>query len=101
MTDEAAHADALALAARYAAVGDDPVVYCGSGVTACHDLLALAVLGVAGRLYEGSWSDWCSDPARPAAIAAGPRSKAISRPAGPSRASTARLCPPRPNVPST
>jgi len=56
------------LAARYAVVGDDPVVYCGSGVTACHDLLALALLGIDGRLYEGSWSDWCSDPARPAAL---------------------------------
>lgn len=56
------------LAERYAGVGDDPVVYCGSGITACHDLLALAVLGRSGRLYEGSWSDWCSDPDRPAVV---------------------------------
>lgn len=61
------------LADRYAAVGDDPVVYCGSGITACHDLLALAVLGRSGRLYEGSWSDWCSEPDRPAVVGPSPR----------------------------
>lgn len=44
------------------------VCYCGSGVTACHDLLALALLGRADAiLYEGSWSDWARDPALPAA----------------------------------
>jgi thiosulfate/3-mercaptopyruvate sulfurtransferase len=42
--------------------------YCGSGVTACFDLLALEALGVRGRLYPGSWSAWSADPARPAAI---------------------------------
>ncbi|XZG69307.1 sulfurtransferase [Chitinibacteraceae bacterium HSL-7] len=41
---------------------------CGSGVTACHNQLALAVAGLpVGRLYAGSWSEWCSDPARPVA----------------------------------
>ena len=41
-------------------------VYCGSGVTACFDLLALEVAGIDnGQLYEGSWSDWSSDPRRP------------------------------------
>lgn len=44
------------------------VCQCGSGVTACHNLLALAVAGIDGaRLYPGSWSEWCSDPARPVA----------------------------------
>jgi thiosulfate/3-mercaptopyruvate sulfurtransferase len=41
---------------------------CGSGVTACHNLLALEVAGLKGAaLYPGSWSEWCSDPARPVA----------------------------------
>lgn len=39
---------------------------CGSGVTACHNLLAMEVAGLSGsKLYPGSWSEWCSDPARP------------------------------------
>jgi len=47
------------------------VCQCGSGVTACHNLLALEVAGLPGaRLYPGSWSEWCSDPARP--VATGP-----------------------------
>ena len=41
---------------------------CGSGVTACHNLLAMEVAGLAGsRLFPGSWSEWCSDPQRPVA----------------------------------
>ena len=47
---------------------DKTVFYCGSGVTACHNLLAVAYAGLAPpRLYAGSWSDWCSDPKRPVA----------------------------------
>jgi len=42
--------------------------YCGSGVTACHNLLAMEVAGLSGsRLYPGSWSEWCSNPSRPVA----------------------------------
>lgn len=42
---------------------------CGSGVTACHNLLALEHAGLGrARLYPGSWSEWCSDPARPVAV---------------------------------
>ena len=45
----------------------DVVMYCGSGVTACHNLLALEHAGIHGaRLYPGSWSEWGADPARPA-----------------------------------
>jgi thiosulfate/3-mercaptopyruvate sulfurtransferase len=44
------------------------VQQCGSGVTACHNLLAMEVAGLSGsRLYPGSWSEWCADPARPVA----------------------------------
>jgi thiosulfate/3-mercaptopyruvate sulfurtransferase len=42
------------------------VMYCGSGVTACHNLLALEHAGMSGaRIYPGSWSEWSSDPGRP------------------------------------
>ena len=49
--------------------GSAEVVHqCGSGVTACHNLLAMAHAGMKpGTLYAGSWSEWCSDPARPVA----------------------------------
>ncbi len=40
------------------------VAYCGSGVTACHNLLAMEVAGFSGLLYEGSWSDWSGNPDR-------------------------------------
>ncbi len=59
------------LRARFDAVvgGHDAtevVSYCGSGVTACHNLLAMEVAGIRGaRLYPGSWSEWCADESRP------------------------------------
>jgi thiosulfate/3-mercaptopyruvate sulfurtransferase len=46
---------------------------CGSGVAACHNLLAMEIAGLAGsRLYPGSWSEWIADPARPRATGAAP-----------------------------
>ncbi len=43
--------------------------YCGSGVTACHNLLAMEIAGLAGsKLYPGSWSEWCADRSRPVAV---------------------------------
>jgi thiosulfate/3-mercaptopyruvate sulfurtransferase len=48
------------------------VAMCGSGVTACHNLLAMEIAGLSGgRLYAGSWSEWIRDPARPVATDAG------------------------------
>jgi thiosulfate/3-mercaptopyruvate sulfurtransferase len=45
---------------------ENVIAMCGSGVTACHNLLALEVAGLPGaRLYAGSWSEWIKDPARP------------------------------------
>ena len=42
------------------------VHYCGSGVSACHNIFAMELAGLrGGRLYPGSWSEWCADPARP------------------------------------
>jgi thiosulfate/3-mercaptopyruvate sulfurtransferase len=54
-----------------AAPGHAPICMCGSGVTACHGVLALESAGIRGaRLYAGSWSEWIRDPARP--VARGP-----------------------------
>ncbi len=64
------------LRARFApVVGDDdrPIVYCGSGVTACHNALAMEHAGFAmPRVYVGSWSGWTADPDRPIATGAAP-----------------------------
>lgn len=65
--------DAEQLRAEFSALlGErDPetiVHQCGSGITACHNLLAMEIAGLNGsRLYPGSWSEWCSDPTRPVA----------------------------------
>lgn len=60
--------DAAELEARYGALGAvdrDVIVYCGSGVSACHDLLAMRLAGLGdGRLFVGSWSAWAADHGR-------------------------------------
>ncbi|WJV45690.1 sulfurtransferase [Streptomyces flavofungini] len=62
------------LAARFKSLGASDAsevgVYCGSGVSGAHEVLALAVAGIPATLYVGSWSEWSSDPARP--VATGP-----------------------------
>ncbi|HEY6470718.1 MAG TPA: sulfurtransferase [Candidatus Dormibacteraeota bacterium] len=59
---------------RFAAVGVRPgepvAVYCGSGVVATQEVLAMAVAGIDAELYAGSWSEWITDPSRP--VATGP-----------------------------
>ena len=59
------------LRAAFEVFGGEPAQWvhqCGSGVTACHNLLAMEHAGLAGsRLYPGSWSEWCADPSRPVA----------------------------------
>ncbi|MEV4944738.1 sulfurtransferase [Streptomyces sp. NPDC053755] len=62
------------LAARFSALGatdGTPVgVYCGSGVSGAHEVLALEIAGLQAALYAGSWSEWSADPTRP--VAKGP-----------------------------
>jgi thiosulfate/3-mercaptopyruvate sulfurtransferase len=60
-----------ALRARFDLGGaTDVISYCGSGVTACHNLLAMEQVGLGpGRLFPGSWSQWSREPARPAETA--------------------------------
>ena len=66
--------DAATLKQELTAIVGDPakaVMQCGSGVTACHNLLALESAGLPGAaLYPGSWSEWCADRSRP--VATGP-----------------------------
>ncbi|MGW3087341.1 sulfurtransferase [Streptomyces sp. NPDC001108] len=62
------------LAARFSSLGADRAaeigVYCGSGVSGAHEVLALAVAGLPAALYAGSWSEWSGDESRP--VATGP-----------------------------
>jgi thiosulfate/3-mercaptopyruvate sulfurtransferase len=61
---------------RFVALGVGPRakvgVYCGSGVTASHEIAALAAAGIEAALWPGSWSQWSNDPDRPAATGDGP-----------------------------
>ncbi len=75
--DSAGHFRSLdELRARFEpVVGNDssPIVYCGSGVTACHNALALELAGRGlPRVYVGSWSGWTADPDRPVATGTEP-----------------------------
>jgi len=68
LDDSGHHRPLGELAQSWEAIGESPIVYCGSGVTACHNLLVLSLVGVTeARLYPGSWSEWSSDPDRPVA----------------------------------
>ncbi|MGR8007740.1 sulfurtransferase [Streptomyces hypolithicus] len=66
---------AAELAARFRALGAGEAtavgVYCGSGVSAAHQVLALEVAGIPAALYAGSWSEWSADASRPVATGGG------------------------------
>ncbi|MFB7343395.1 sulfurtransferase [Streptomyces hydrogenans] len=81
-TTENVAGDGLFLAAdalreRFAALGAAEAaevgVYCGSGVSGAHEVLALELAGIPAALYAGSWSEWSSDPSRPVATGPDPR----------------------------
>lgn len=75
LTPDGVFKDARTLRREFEAIlGSRPpgevVNYCGSGVAACHNILAMEIAGLPGsKLYAGSWSDWISDPKRPVGTA--------------------------------
>jgi thiosulfate/3-mercaptopyruvate sulfurtransferase len=74
LDDSGRFLDAHGLRERLEAAGVEPGVevgaYCGSGVTAAHEVLALEVAGFPAALYPGSWSEWITDSTRPVATGA-------------------------------
>jgi thiosulfate/3-mercaptopyruvate sulfurtransferase len=77
LADDGTFRPADELRALYGAVvrdGSEVAAYCGSGVTAIHDILAMQVAGIDARLYPGSWSEWVADPARPVETGPAPTS---------------------------
>ncbi len=57
------------LRTRFEELSAEPVFYCGSGVTACHNILAYSLAGLGeARLYPGSWSEWITDPEAPIVV---------------------------------
>jgi thiosulfate/3-mercaptopyruvate sulfurtransferase len=79
LDDDGTFRSAEELRRRFTAIGVSEgartIAQCGSGVTACHEVFALRLAGLGdARLYEGSWSDWVRDPARPVATGDAPGS---------------------------
>ncbi len=76
LTEPGPFAEAETLRHLYAALGADgsrPVgVYCGVGISAAHDILALASIGIEAAMYPGSWSAWIADPDRPVVVGGRP-----------------------------
>ena len=74
MTESGHFRPAAELAERFKSLGATGTcevgVYCGSGVSAAHEILALEIAGIPAALYAGSWSQWSADGSRP--VATGP-----------------------------
>lgn len=73
LAPDGTHLPLRALAQRFTDLGPTPVVYCGSGVTACHNLLVMSLVGISdAQLYPGSWGEWAADATRPVALGSEP-----------------------------